>query len=36
MKPADVSGIKKKECVKYKIKETAMNSKNKSIRDLYR
>jgi hypothetical protein len=36
VKPADISGIKKKECLKAKINELAMNNKNKNTRDLYR
>jgi hypothetical protein len=35
VKPADISGIKR-EYLKDKINERAMNSKNKNIRDLYR
>jgi hypothetical protein len=35
-KPADISGLKKREYLKVKINELAMNSKNKNIRDLYR
>jgi hypothetical protein len=33
---ADISGIKKREYLKDKINELAMNSKKKNIRDLYR
>jgi hypothetical protein len=36
MKPADISGEKKGECLKDKINELATNSKNKNIRDLFR
>jgi hypothetical protein len=36
VKPADISGIKKKEYPKDKINELAMNNKNKNTRDLYR
>jgi hypothetical protein len=30
VKPADISGIERRECMKDKIKELAMNSKSKS------
>jgi hypothetical protein len=36
VKPSDISGIKRREYLKDKIKELARNSKNKNIRDLYR
>jgi hypothetical protein len=36
VKPADISGLKKREYLKDKINELATNSKNKYIRDLYR
>jgi hypothetical protein len=36
VKPADISGIKKREYQKDKITELAMDSKNKNIRDLYK
>jgi hypothetical protein len=36
VKPADISGIKKKEYLKDKINELATSSKNQNIRDLYR
>jgi hypothetical protein len=36
MKPADVSGIKRKEYLKDKINEFATNSENRNNRDLYR
>jgi hypothetical protein len=36
MKPADISGIKKKEYLKDKINELATNSKNKYKKDMYR
>jgi hypothetical protein len=36
VKPADISGTKKREYLKGKINELAMNSKNKNIRYLYR
>jgi hypothetical protein len=36
VKPADISGIKKREYVKDKINEPATKNKNKNIRDLYR
>jgi hypothetical protein len=36
VKPAGISGIKKREYLKDKINEFAVNSKNKNIRDLYR
>jgi hypothetical protein len=36
VKPADISGKKKKEHLKDKINELATNSKNKNIRNLYR
>jgi hypothetical protein len=36
VKPADISGIKKREYLKVKINEFATNSKHKNIRDLYR
>jgi hypothetical protein len=36
VKPAGISGIKKRECLKDKINELATNSENKIIRDLYR
>jgi hypothetical protein len=36
LKPAGISGIKKREHLKDKIDELAMNNKNKNIKDLYR
>jgi hypothetical protein len=36
MKPADISGIKRRDYLKDKINELAINCKNKNIRDLYR
>jgi hypothetical protein len=33
VKPADISGIKKREYLKEKINELATNSKNRNIRD---
>jgi hypothetical protein len=36
MKPADISGKKKKEYLKDKMNKLATNSKKKNIRDLYR
>jgi hypothetical protein len=33
---ADIFGIKKRDCMKHKIDELALKSKNKNIRDLYR
>jgi hypothetical protein len=36
VKPADISGIKKREYLKDKINELASNIKSKNIRDLYR
>jgi hypothetical protein len=34
VKPADLSGIKRREYLKDKINDLATNSKNKNIRDL--
>jgi hypothetical protein len=34
VKPADISGIKKREYLKDKINKLALNSKNKNIKDL--
>jgi hypothetical protein len=36
VKPADISGIKKRRFLNDKINELAMNSENKNIRDVYR
>jgi hypothetical protein len=36
VEPADISGIKRKECLKDKINELATNIKNKNIRDPHR
>jgi hypothetical protein len=36
VKPADISGRKRVECLKDKINELATNSKNKNISDQYR
>jgi hypothetical protein len=36
MKPADISGNKNRKCLKGRINDLAMNSKNKNITDLYR
>jgi hypothetical protein len=36
LEPADISGKKKKEYLNDKTKEIAMNSKNETIRDLYK
>jgi hypothetical protein len=36
MKPADISGITKREYMKDKINELAMKRKNKNTRDLFR
>jgi hypothetical protein len=36
VKPANISGIKKREYLEDKINELATNSKNKNIRDLYK
>jgi hypothetical protein len=35
VKPADISGIKRGEYLKYKIEDLATNSENKNIRELY-
>jgi hypothetical protein len=36
VKPAGISGMKRREYLKYEINELVTNSKNKNIMDLYR